>query len=160
VHGADAPDEAVLSAMITGTDRRFNQDPLLAFRLPADIGLRALSPAVNDPATTVQVLDSLDGMLNSLAGRELDLGDLTDDRGAAVVRLPAPDWDAFLRVGLDDLVEAAARSPMVLQRARALLAGLRQAVPAGRIPPVDWRLARTEELLAGGFPAIWAQSPR
>jgi uncharacterized membrane protein len=160
VHGADVPDEAVLAALSTGTDRRFNQDPLLAFRLLADIGLRALSPAVNDPATTVQVLDSLDGLLNSLAGRELDLGDLTDDRGDAVVRLHAPDWDAFLRVGLDDLVEAAARSPMVLQRARALLAGLRQAVPAGRIPAVDWRLARAEELLAGGFPAIWAHGPR
>ena len=46
LHGGDASDAAVLGALVTGPERTFQQDPLLAFRLLADIGLRALSPAV------------------------------------------------------------------------------------------------------------------
>jgi uncharacterized membrane protein len=53
LHGGDASDAAVLAALVTGPERTFGQDPLFAFRLLADIGLRALSPAVNDPSPTV-----------------------------------------------------------------------------------------------------------
>jgi Predicted membrane protein (DUF2254) len=55
----------------TGPERTFGQDPLFAFRLLADIGLRALSPAVNDPATAVQVLDTIQSLLAPLATRDL-----------------------------------------------------------------------------------------
>ena len=63
LHGGDASDAAVLGALVTGQERTFHQDPLFAFRLLADIGLRALSPAVNDPATAVQVLDTIQSLL-------------------------------------------------------------------------------------------------
>jgi uncharacterized membrane protein len=56
---------------MTGQERTFGQDPLFAFRLLADIGLRALSPAVNDPATAVQVLDTIQSLLAPLATRDL-----------------------------------------------------------------------------------------
>jgi uncharacterized membrane protein len=48
----DVPDQVVRAAVVRGVDRSFDQDPMLAVRLLADIGLRALSPAVNDPATS------------------------------------------------------------------------------------------------------------
>ena len=60
---ASMPEAAVLAALDVGTERTFEQDPLLAFRLLADIALRALSPAINDPATTVQALDELGDLL-------------------------------------------------------------------------------------------------
>ena len=53
-------DAAVLGGLVTGRERTFGQDPLFAFRLQADIGMRALPPAVNDPATAVQVLDTIE----------------------------------------------------------------------------------------------------
>ena len=56
-------DDVVVESCVTGVNRTFEQDPLLAFRLLADIGLRALSPAINDPATAVQVLDAKVGLL-------------------------------------------------------------------------------------------------
>ena len=48
--GAGSIDEATLrSAVAFGTERSMEQDPTFAFRIIADIALKALSPAINDP---------------------------------------------------------------------------------------------------------------
>jgi uncharacterized membrane protein len=155
LHGGDASDAAVLAGLVTGQERTFGQDPLFAFRLLADIGLRALSPAVNDPATAVQVLDTIESLLAPLASRDLDVADIADDAGAVTVVLALPSWDDYLRIALDDLIESGSRSPMVLLRARALLAGLADVAPPQRRSSITWRRQRAEELAAGNFPAIW-----
>jgi uncharacterized membrane protein len=154
LHGGDTSDAAVLGGLVTGPERTFHQDPLFAFRLLADIGLRALSPAVNDPATAVQVLDTIESLLVPLVTRDLDVAEITDDAGAVKVVLALPSWDDYL-MNLDDLIESASRSPMVLLRARALLAGLLNAAPPQRQPSITWRLDRAEELAVGNFPLIW-----
>jgi hypothetical protein len=74
--------------------------------------------------------------------------------------LALPSWDDYLRLALDDLIESGSGSPMVLLRARALLAGLLNAAPPQRRPPVTWRLHRAEELMAGNFPVIWRHAAR
>jgi uncharacterized membrane protein len=155
LHGGDASDAAVLGGLMTGQERTFGQDPLFAFRLLADIGLRALSPAVNDPATAVQVLDTIQSLLVPLASRDLDVAEIADDVGSVKVVLALPSWDDYLRIALDDLIESGARSPMVLLRARALLAGLLDAAPPQRRSSITWRLQRAEELAASNFPLIW-----
>jgi uncharacterized membrane protein len=157
LHGGDASDAAVLGGLVTGQERTFHQDPLFAFRLLADIGLRALSPAVNDPATAVQVLDTLESLLAPLASRDLEVAEIVDDAGAIKVVLALPSWDDYLQTALDDLIESGSRSPMVLLRARALLAGLGNAAPPQRQSSIAWRLRRAEELAAGNFPLIWRQ---
>ena len=53
----------------------------MSLRLLADIALRALSPAVNDPTTAVQALDAIDSLLRPLAGRALDVGRIHDAQG-------------------------------------------------------------------------------
>jgi len=164
VRGGDVSDAAVLAGLVTGQERTFHQDPLFAFRLLADIGLRALSPAVNDPATAVQVLDTTESLLLPLVSRDLDVAEVADSAGTVRVVLALPSWDDYLRIALDDLTEAAAHSPMVLLRARALLTSLLSAAPPPRRPAIAWRLRRAEELGAGNFPAIWhdanADEPR
>jgi uncharacterized membrane protein len=117
--------------------------------------LRALSPAVNDPATAVQVLDTLESLLVPLITRDLEVAEIADDAGAVKVVLALPSWDDYLQTALDDLIESASRSPMVLLRARALFAGLLDAAPPQRRSSVSWRLQHTEELAAGNFPVIW-----
>jgi uncharacterized membrane protein len=153
-------DAVVLGGLVTGQERTFHQDPLFAFRLLADIGLRALSPAVNDPATAVQVLDTMESLLRPLVSRDLDVADVADSSGAVRVVLALPSWDDYLRTGLDDLIESASRSPMVLLRARDLLTSLLNAAPPPRKAPVARRLRRTEELGAGAFPVIWHDPAR
>jgi uncharacterized membrane protein len=156
--GGDASDAAILGGLVTGPERTFHQDPLFAFRLLADIGLRALSPAVNDPATAVQVLDTIESLLTPLVTRNLDVADIADDAGAVRVVLALPSWDDYLRIALDDLIESGSRSPMVLLQARALLSGLLNAAPPQRRSPVTWRLDRAEELMADNFPVIWSHT--
>jgi uncharacterized membrane protein len=155
LHGGEVTDKAVFAGLVTGPERTFGQDPLFAFRLLADIALRALSPAVNDPATAVQVLDTTESLLQLLVSRDLDVAEVADDAGTVRVVLALPSWDDYLRTALDDLIECAAQSPMVLLRARALLTTVLNAAPPERQPPVTRRLQRAEQLGAGNFPSIW-----
>ena len=155
LHGGEVTDVAVLRGLMTGQERTFHQDPLFAFRLLADIGLRALSPAVNDPATAVQVLDTMQSILSPLVTRDLDVAEIADGTGAVRVVLALPSWDDYLRTSLDDLIESASRSPIVLLRARALLTSLLNTAPPQRRPSIAWRLQHAQDLMAGNFPAIW-----
>jgi len=158
LHGGEVADTAVLAGLVTGQERTFHQDPLFAFRLLADIAMRALSPAVNDPATGVQVLDSIESLLQALVSRDLDVADVTDSAGTVRVVLALPSWDDYLRTALDDLIESASRSPMVLLRAQTLLTSLLNAAPQARQPPIARQLHRAEQLAAGNFPLIWQQA--
>ena len=156
--GQDGAD-ALLGGLVTGQERTFRQDPLFAFRLLADIGLRALSPAVNDPATAVQVLDTIESLLLPLAQRDLDVAEVADDTGTVRVVLALASWNDYLQMALDDLIESSARSPMVLVRARAMLTSLLSAAPQQRKPSIAWRLRHVEELAAGNFPVLWRNTP-
>jgi uncharacterized membrane protein len=158
VHGGDPGQGVVLRAVVTGPERSFDQDPLLAFRLLADIALRALSPAVNDPATAVQAIDSLEGLLSLLATRTDRAGQLTDDAGAVRVILSLPRWADFARSCLDDLIAAAADSPMVLLRLRTLLARVGEQVPAAGADFVATRAAWVDDSLTRKFPLILADT--
>jgi len=155
MHGADVADAAVLGGLVTGQERTFRQDPMFAFRLLVDIGLRALSPAVNDPATAVQVLDTIESLLLPLAPRDLDVAEVAGDTGTICIVLALPSWNDYLQIALDDLIESSSGSPMVLLRARAMLSGLLNAAPPQRQPSIAWRLHRVEELAAGNFPVLW-----
>ena len=158
LHGGEVADTAVLGGLVTGQERTFHQDPLFAFRLLADIAMRALSPAVNDPATAVQVLDTIESLLQALVSRDLDVADVTDSAGTVRVVLALPSWDDYLRTALDDLIESASRSPMVLLRAQTLLTSLLNAAPQARQPPIARRLQRAEQLAADNFPLIWHEA--
>ncbi|WP_405851818.1 DUF2254 domain-containing protein [Streptomyces sp. NBC_00090] len=159
VHGAQLPAAAVLDGLITGSERTFEQDPLLAFRLLADIALRALSKAINDPATAVQALDHLEDLLTgpvaTHSGRPLRL---TDPDGVVRIVVELPDWEDFLRTGVDDVIAAAGNAPMVLTRLRTLVKHLMSQSPPHRRELLTRRLAWVEEGLASGFPTLWREA--
>ncbi|MCX4988516.1 MULTISPECIES: DUF2254 family protein [unclassified Streptomyces] len=125
VYDGDLPGSAVLRGLETGAERVFDQDPGLAFRLLADIALRALSPAVNDPATAVQALDAMEDLLRRPARARSR--EVADRSGVLRVVVPLPGWEDFLRTALDDVIPAARNSPLVLIRLRTLLEDLRSA---------------------------------
>lgn len=153
-HGGAVDAAAVLRAVVGGRHRTFFQDPLLPFRLLADIALRALSPAVNDPATARQAVEAGSGLLALVAARDLDVGAVGDREGALRVMLPVPAWPDYVGVFADDTIEAAARSPMVLRELVLHLRKLAASVPAARRSELLPRLDRARFLLVDRFPHL------
>lgn len=148
VHGPVGP--GLEKVFVTGAERTPRQDPLLPVRVISDVALRALSPAVNDPATATAALDGLGPVLSRIAGKDLDTGLLMDPTGRVVAEVPVPTWEDFLSESLDDLVVCAAPMPSVARRLDRLLADLADAAPAERRAPVE---ARRVALAALATPA-------
>ncbi|MFD6064306.1 DUF2254 family protein [Rhodococcus wratislaviensis] len=149
IHG-HLPAAVVLGGLVVGSERTFEQDPLFAFRLLTDIALRALRP--NDPATTVQALDYLEGLLDRAAATPTGPHRVTDPNHALRLEIPRPGWDEFVRTSLDDLITAAAAAPSVLLRIQALLERLRNRAHPDHHEVLTQRLARVNEHLATLFP--------
>lgn len=155
VTGGDVPEAVLRGALETGVERTFGQDPDLPFRLLADIALRALSPAVNDPATAVECLDRIEDLLIRLADRELSIGHFADGTGRLRVTVPVPAWEGYLRTAVDDLLYAATGSPMALRRMRDLLGRLAERTPERRRGPVRERLEWVDRAGLEKYPLTW-----
>lgn len=134
IHGGELSDQVVRAAVVRSAERTFDQDPMLAFRLLADIALRALSPSVNDPATAVDAIDAAEGLLREVAKRELSVADMTDSAGDTRVRLVLPTWEDYLRIAIEDLLQFATPFAMVLNRLQRLLVNLLEIWPASQAP--------------------------
>jgi uncharacterized membrane protein len=151
VYGGELPDSAVLRGLETGAERVFDQDCGLAFRLLADIALRALSPAVNDPATAVQALDAMEDLLRRPAPSRGRPREVADPAGVLRVVVPMPGWEDFLRIAVDDVIPAARNSPMVLIRLQRLLEDLRSTGRVRGDALLTERLAWVDEELGARF---------
>jgi uncharacterized membrane protein len=152
IHGGELSDEAVRAAVVLSAERTFDQDPMLAFRLLADIALRALSPSVHDPATAVDAIDATEGLLRAVAKRDLAVADMIDAAGETRVRLVLPTWEDYLRIAIEDLLQFATPFPMVLDRLRRLLVNLLEIRPASPAPLLQLQLQVNAALLAAKAP--------
>ncbi|MCX4776646.1 DUF2254 family protein [Streptomyces sp. NBC_01264] len=158
VTGGELPEEVLRGHLEAGVERTFDQDPDLPFRLLADIALRALSPAINDPATAAESLDRLEDLLTRLSGRDLGIGRFADGSGRLRVTIPVPDWERYVRTAVDDLLFSAADSPMALRRMRDLLGRLAERVPESRRAVVRERLQWVDRTGRERYPLLWADS--
>jgi uncharacterized membrane protein len=142
IHGSVDPslDAVVVRAVRTGAGRTFEQDPTMAFRVLVDIALRALSPAINDPTTAVQVLDCEEDLLRMLVGRDLDAGEITGPHGRTRVLLALPGWDDYVALAVDEIVEAGADHMRIRRRVERLLRDLIALAPEQRRAPLQLRL--------------------
>lgn len=141
VHGGRPIRERALTRYIhVGPDRTLEQDPAYGVRLLADVAVRALSPAVNDPTSAVQTLDQLDDILHRLVTRSLGEGMLLGRSGVIRVRYRAPQWESYLALALDEIRIYGRASLQVMRRMRALLLDLALVAPADRMPAIQRRL--------------------
>ena len=137
---SDANDDDLLGHIEIGPDRTWEQDPMLAFRLLVDIGLRAQSPAINDPATCRHTIDAVSGLLRYLADRHLTIGDITDPNTNARLLLHPPTWEDYVSAAVDELIDAGHATPSVADRLVKVLDDLTHSVPADRRPEITKRL--------------------
>lgn len=143
---------AVADSVVCGPTRTFEQDPAYGLRLLADIAIRALSPAVNDPTTAVQALDQVEDALLKLSGRALGTFGLVDDAEVVRVRCPAPSWSDLVALGLDEILLYGAANPQVARRIRALLQRTAAHAPPDRRPPLLARIALLDRLVRQAAP--------
>jgi|SRR5262245_3617209 len=128
VHGArqSLSHTELLRTIVLKNERTFEQDPKLPIRLLVDIAIRALSPAINDPTTTVQALDQIEDLLVRLGRRELDAGIATNERGHVRLVQPMPAWEDYLALAFDEIRHYGAGTIQVMRRLRSALTGLSQ----------------------------------
>lgn len=138
-------EQALARTFLTGFDRNFAQDPLLAFRLLTDIGDRSLSAAINDPATAVQAIGCVYDLLAMIADKNLDPGPLTDSAGQPRVYLRFPTWEEFVAAGIDEFTIYSSDSPVIRARLVELVDDLLRIAPRHRHQPLqDRRRVLTE----------------
>jgi uncharacterized membrane protein len=134
VFGASAPlpEASLRPAVELGSERTFEQDPKYAIRLLVDIGIKALSPALNDPTTAVQALDQIEDLLIRLGRRRLEIGVFRDAQNKVRVLVGFPEWEDFLRLAFDEIQLYGATSVQVMRRMKALMIELIATLPEER----------------------------
>ena len=155
VYGGELDDRSAeeLEGMIAlGDERTFEQDPAFALRIMVDMANRALSPAVNDPTTALQVLDHI-GEVLGLIGRT-DLEQRTRPTSAATpaaVVMGARRWEEFVMLGLTEIREFGATSVQIMRRLRALLEELLEAVRPEHRAALEEELRRLDATVADAW---------
>ena len=140
------------SLVAFGVERTIDQDAGFAVRIMVDVAIRALSAAVNDPTTAVQVLDHLEELLRVMGTTSLERrGELRDDAGRLRVVVPSQRWEDFLSLGVTEIREYGARSIQVMRRLRTLLEGLREEVLEDYRPAVDEEMRRLDATVEASF---------
>jgi uncharacterized membrane protein len=136
-----------------GRERSIEQDPAFALRILVDIAIRALSPAVNDPTTAVQLLDYIEDLLIEVGRHEHPggLGELRDAEGRPRVVAPVRHWEDYLLLGVTEIREYGATSVQVPRRLRALLEELHVAVREEQRQAVEEELRRLDETVVRSF---------
>ncbi|HYI34051.1 MAG TPA: DUF2254 domain-containing protein [Glaciibacter sp.] len=126
-----------------GDERTFDQDPTFALRMMVDIANKALSPAVNDPTTAVQVLDHIGEILSFIGQTDIAARTTAVEPGAAVaVTIVTRRWEDFVMLGITEIREFGATSVQVMRRLRALLEELLETVRPENRAAVEEELRR------------------
>jgi uncharacterized membrane protein len=102
----DSLSDKVRGAYILDSERSYAQDPLFDVRQLADIGLRALSPGINDPTTAEYVLRQLGDALGVLVARQVPSRRQVAKPGHIRLVVDGPDWDTFVEGAFSQLRRA------------------------------------------------------
>ena len=134
-----AIEHRVRSCFEIGRTRTMQQDVEFGVRQLVDIGLRALSPGINDPMTAYEVIVHLRPILLELLTRPL-LGRVVARDGCTVVRMSLPSHADYLEQSLGQLRHAGRDHLFVatalLDTLGRLVSELRQRELEDRIPLV------------------------
>ncbi|MEU1039483.1 DUF2254 domain-containing protein [Streptomyces sp. NPDC005907] len=155
VHGGTStPDPERVTALVAlGPERTIEQDPAFAVRVLVDIAIRALSPAVNDPTTAVQVINHIESFLHTVGGVPLPgRYVLADHHGHARLVLPGRDWESYLQLAVCEIRDYGASSVQVCRRLRAMFEDLLDVLPSTQHPAVRAELSLLQESVEREFP--------
>ena len=137
-------------------ERTFVQDPAFGFRQLADVAIRALSPAVNDPTTGVQAIDRISDLL-AVTGSRLDpTGLRVDSSGTVRLKRKLRNFDALLVLSLTEVIRYGADAPQVARRLHGMLGELESTLPAERQAAIAGQRNLLEAAVSAALPAPFA----
>jgi uncharacterized membrane protein len=116
----------ILRHVHIGFERTLQQDVRFGLRQMVDIALRALSPAVNDPYTGVQVVHHVSAVEAVLASRAIEDDVRRNGSGDVLVWLPYPGFATYLQVGCAQIRRYGSHEPLVLGALLQLLSAVAQ----------------------------------
>jgi uncharacterized membrane protein len=134
-------DDELRSTVVFGPERTLEQDPTFAIRIVADIGLKALSAAINDPTTAVIAIDQLHRMLRSAGNRDLRTDELLDPSGELRVIVRTPNWEDFVHLAFTEIRFCGAQNMQIVRRLRAMIENLIETLPKHRHAALRQELA-------------------
>ena len=150
--GASSIDEATLrSAVAFGTERSMEQDPTFAFRIVADIALKALSPAINDPTTAVLAIDQLHRMLRAVGRRHLRTEEISDKSGTLRLIFRTPNWEDFVHLAFSEIRSCGSNNLQIVRRLRAMIQNLLQTLQLHRHAALNQQLSLLDREIAKNF---------
>ena len=156
VHGAALPagGRHLRGLFALGRERTIEQDPAFALRILVDVAIKALSPAINDPTTAVQVLDHIEAFVEVVARHRAATTGTCCPGGTASRAwwCPGRGWAEYLQLAVTEIRDYGASSTQVCRRLRALLDGLLATVPPDRRPAVRDELCRLDAAVEAAFP--------
>jgi uncharacterized membrane protein len=127
-------DQKLRATVAFGPERTMEQDPMFAFRILVDIGIKALSPAINDPTTAVLTIDQLHRLLRGVGQRHLHNDELRDDAGCLRLIFRTPNWDDFVHLAFTEIRHYGAENVQIARRLRAMIENLTRTLPEHRHP--------------------------
>ena len=153
----DAGDAAEAKRTLNGLvalvaiERTIEQDPAFAIRIMVDVANKALSAAINDPTTAVQVLNYIEDSLGAIGTTDLAERSWRPGAAAAGMVIPYRRWEDFLALGVTEIREYGSNSIQVMRRMRAMLERLSDDVLPERRAQVHHEIKRLDATLAQSF---------
>jgi uncharacterized membrane protein len=141
---------AIRNAFTIGRERTPAQDLEHGIRQLTEIGLRALSPSINDPFTAVAVVHRLGAAIEEVLGREMKAEVMRDDAGVVRLIVSRSDCTTIFGTAFDPLRNAASAHPLVMIRIADVLGQLGPSLSRQRMQNAALsQLARLEETARG-----------
>ena len=107
--------------VVLGPERTVEQDPAFAIRIMVDIADKALSAAINDPTTAVQVINYLGEALRMIGTADVSASRFTGGTaGRRGLVIPVRSWEDYLALATTEIREYGGSSIQVMRRLRAI----------------------------------------
>jgi uncharacterized membrane protein len=153
--GLEGAERELQGMVALGDERTIQQDPAFALRIMADIAVKALSAAINDPTTAVQALDHLGELLRHIGSTDFRKRSESPGQGTeARVVMRARSWEDFLTLGVTEIRLYGLSAIQVMRRLRAVLEELRETVRPEHRDAVVEELRRLDAMVE----EIWRDS--
>lgn len=135
--------ERLSHSIYTGFERTSRQDIAFGLRQLTDVGVKALSPGINDPTTAVHALNHAAALLCDLLRRDLRPHVIRDDEGRPRVLLQQRSFSELLDLAVAQPRIYGAEDPFVVRALMELLRAVAWfAVPRGERGAVEAELDR------------------